>query len=85
MDALYSVRLGERFSWTAGTIYENGEPVLNHGAYLSSTWATPVIGLGGEALECWVYEDDLPEDKQGHLWTESALALLKAREAKGEE
>ena len=48
--------LSEDLDWTAGTILSNGKPVPEHesGVYLQSNWATPVLILEGEEIECYV-------------------------------
>ena len=52
--------------WTQGTIFANGVPVDDGGAFLASLWATPVLLLPDEhgeleEVECFVEcSDDLP-------------------------
>lgn len=69
--------LQEDMEWTSGEIYLDGKPVLDEYTYLSSTWATPILDLDGEDVECWVYEED-SEWNSGTKWPESALAILGA-------
>jgi hypothetical protein len=52
-----NVKAGLSQDWrrTSGQIYENGVLNPNHGAYLRSLWATPVLKNmdTGEVVECW--------------------------------
>lgn len=43
----------EDLEWTQGGIWDNG-PVTDSYVYLSSTWATPVLIIDGEPIECWL-------------------------------
>ncbi len=65
------------WEWTGGTIYENGEPVLDSYTWLSSTWATPEIDLDGEVIECYKMESHVPNWDSDTKWPESAVAILK--------
>lgn len=60
---------------TAGVIFRDGAPVLTEYTYLASVWATPILELDGEEIECWCCEDETEWDAETK-WPESALALL---------
>lgn len=65
--------------WTGGDILKGGRPVPQEETYtfLASTWATPVLTLGGgEEIPCWAWESDTPGWDSGTYWPESALAIL---------
>lgn len=62
------------WEWTGGTIFENGEPVLNGGAYLSSTWATPEISLDGDVEDC--YKMDGEVQNWDNNWSKQSLSTL---------
>lgn len=67
--------LAEDGGETYGVIYKDGKAVLDSDAFLRSTWATPVIIIDFEVIECWkkVEGNDYPID-----WTPEALAILEA-------
>lgn len=69
----------EDWFWTSDFIFKDGKPNLKHGAYLTSTWATPVIRFCDEDVteECWC--DDLDDDLIDHSWPESALRILETK------
>jgi hypothetical protein len=56
--------LVEDWSWTAGSIYEYGKPVSkeDYYAHLCSTWATPVLRIDDETIECWIMESQIPKE-----------------------
>lgn len=68
--------LGGDWEWTGGTIYENGNPIMNDYTYLASTWAVPELEVDGETIECWVWENDTKWDADTK-WPKSALEILK--------
>lgn len=69
----------EDWSWTGGSILNNGKPVDADDTYvyLGSTWATPVLEDSdtGDLYECWLMEDQTDWDS-GTFWPESALEML---------
>lgn len=74
-----SAGLAEDWEWTGGLIYKNGKPVRNEYTYLAFRWATPVLILDGEEIECY-------QSKGYHgwnadtKWPESALKILDSKE-----
>lgn len=51
----FRVDLLEDWSWTSGLIYAKGNYYDGY-VYGSSSWATPVVDVDGEEIECWTYE-----------------------------
>ena len=74
-----SAGLREDLDWTSGNILVDGAPAEESGAYLSSTWATPVLIFDddGSEIECFKMRSEV-EDWGGakSLWPESALEIL---------
>ena len=64
--------LYEDWSMTSGMIFDDGKPVLDHGAYLSSIWATPVLVIDGDEFECWLQDGK----DTTHEWPEEVLCVL---------
>jgi hypothetical protein len=62
---------------TADTIYEDGVPKLDASAYLSSTWATPMIDLDGEIIPCYRLQSEIPDWDSETNWPVEALAILE--------
>jgi len=71
--------LGLDWSFTGGTIYADGEPVLDEYTYLSSNWAIPEIDCDGDVEPCWVWQDTVEWDADT-TWPPEALAILKGGE-----
>jgi len=61
--------------WTCGTIWRDGQPVTDSYTYLASTWATPVLVIDDEEIECWCWADER-EFNADTKWPESARAIL---------
>lgn len=76
-----SAGLEEDWFWTGGTIYENGAPVSPDDTYtfLASTWATPVLVLDDEQIECWRMESEVPTWGSGTYWPQEALDILNEK------
>lgn len=72
-------RAGLQNDWeyTGGTILRDGEPVLDPGTYLASTWATPELEINGVVEDCYRMESEAPGWNSGTVWPESALNILK--------
>jgi hypothetical protein len=68
--------LAEDWSHTSGTIFDNGEPTEYGYAYLSSDWATPILVIDDEEIECSVGMES-GWNASTH-WPQSALELLNA-------
>lgn len=64
------------WTYTGGVIYRDGKPVLDTCCYLASTWATPMLELDGEEIECYVMESKT-EWNETTIWPKSALSVLK--------
>ena len=69
------------FEYTSGVIWKDGKPYIHdHNTYLASTWAKPLLVIGDEEIECWVYQSDMPEWGSETKWPESAIKILKDKE-----
>lgn len=72
--------LAEDFECTRGTIYKDGKPVDKEGdgtyTILASTWATPILVMDGEEVECWKMESEANGWEKYTCWPESALKIF---------
>lgn len=68
--------LASDMEYTSGTILENGKPTDGYGCFLSSTWATPVIVINGDEIDCYRMESELPGWGAETVWPPEALAEL---------
>lgn len=48
--------LQEDWGYTSGLIYKNGQYYDGGGFYGCSTWATPILDVDGEEIECWTHK-----------------------------
>lgn len=49
--------LAEDWGWTSGKIYENGKWYDGGTLYDRSKWATPILDVDGEEIECFTHEE----------------------------
>jgi hypothetical protein len=63
--------------YTGGQILRSGQPDTSSYTYLSSNWATPVLIIYGEEIECWRYNDDTPGWDSDTKWPASALDIFR--------
>lgn len=68
--------LSTDLEWTSGDILADGKPVTDCYTFLSSVWATPVLIIDGEEIDCYLMEDECPGWGSGTRWPESALAIF---------
>lgn len=54
-DSVIYAGLMEDWDNTSGLIYARGE-YYNGYVYGASVWATPIVDIDGEEIECWTYE-----------------------------
>ena len=73
-----SAGLRNDWEWTGGTIYEDGEPVMDDYTYLASTWAVSELNMDGDIVECFRMEHEVPEWNSNTKWPQSALDILGA-------
>jgi hypothetical protein len=71
-----SAGLAGDWEYTGGEICRNGDPVMDGGTYLASTWATPELDLDGDVMDCFVNQSETPEWEAETTWPESALKIL---------
>lgn len=62
--------------WTGGNIYKDGMPNYESYTYLASTWATPMLEIDGDSIECFKMQHEVPEWGNGTKWPKSALNIL---------
>ena len=74
-----SAGLRDDWEWTGGTIYKDGEPVMDDYTYLSSTWAVPELNMDGDIMECFRMEYEAPGWNSDTKWPQSALNILNAK------
>jgi hypothetical protein len=72
-----SAGLHNDWEYTGGDICLDGQPVMEPGTYLASTWATPELDLDGEVFECYRKQREVPDWDAKTVWPESALAILR--------
>lgn len=73
--------LMEDWNWTSGSILEGGKPILERNmSHLASRWATPVVVIDGEEIECWRHPSEVPEWDAETFWPSSALEILEGEE-----
>lgn len=79
-----SAGLSEDMNWTAGTIWRDGLPVAAEDTYvyLASTWATPVLEIDDEEIDCFKMQSETPNWDAETFWPEEARAALAAAEGK---
>ena len=75
---IVSAGLSGDLEYTEGDIYRDGKPVPrdNTYTYLASTWATPLLIIDGDEVECFRMESETAGWDAGTYWPESALAIL---------
>ena len=74
--------LAEDWKWTGGSILRDGKPMARDDTYtfLASWWATPVLFVDGEEVECWRPESEAPGWDAETAWPESALKIFNGEE-----
>ena len=55
-DSVIYAGLMEDWGNTSGLIFANGD-YYNGYVYGASIWATPILDIDGEEIECWTYEE----------------------------
>ena len=73
--------LQDDMKFTAGLIWNEHKPVPegNTYVYLSSQWATPILVIDDEEIECWTEEGAEAEGSAHIYWPEDALKILSAK------
>lgn len=64
----YQAGLAEDLDYTIGTIWKDDKPVEESHAYLCSKWATPILILDDEELECWLFDYESKYTDEDCLW-----------------
>lgn len=62
---------------TGGAIWRDGGvvPADDTYTYLASTWASPLLLVDGESVECWRYEEQTPGWTAETYWPDSARTI----------
>lgn len=66
--------------YTEGTIYADGEPIMDNYTYLASTWAVPELEMDGAVYPCYKMSGEVPDWDAHTKWPESALKILKGKD-----
>lgn len=61
-DSTIHAGLREDWGWTSGVIFDHGKFYDGGILYNQSRWATPILDIDGEEIECWSY---LPLEFEG--------------------
>ena len=82
-----SAGLAEDWGWTGGDILTNGKPVPKDDTYtyLASTWATPVLNIDGESIECYRMQSKTPKWNADTYWPDEAIKILNKKSRKSKE
>jgi len=56
-----TIEAGLREDWgnTSGLIYEDGKYYDGGILFNQSCWATPIVDIDGDEIECWTYEKEI--------------------------
>lgn len=73
-DSVIYAGLMEDWGCTSGLIYAKGKYYDGY-VYVSSLWATPIVDVDGEEIECWTYEKT-EEDHRKPVWWGNGQELL---------
>lgn len=65
--------------YTSGIIWEDGKPVTDSYTYLASTWATPIIILDGQEIDCFKMKHEVPKWDANTKWPKSALDIINEK------
>ena len=66
------------WTYTGGSIYQDGKPDMDSYTYLASMWATPQIELDGVRQDCFIDLGSATGWNSDTKWPESALAILNS-------
>lgn len=55
-DSTIHAGLMEDWGYTSGLIFSKGKYYDGGSVYGCSVWATPIVDVDGEEIECWTYE-----------------------------
>ncbi len=77
-DALAGLR--SDMEWTGGPILREGKPVPvdKTYTYLASVWATPIMEIDHEEIECWAWVDECGWNANTY-WPQSALDIFNGQ------
>ena len=77
-----SAGLSEDWEWTGGIILQEGKPVPREDTYtyLASTWATPVLEIDGDMIDCYRMKSEVPGWDSGTYWPNEAMVILTSND-----
>lgn len=80
-ESFVEAGLSEDWGYTSGAIFSEGKIVDKEDTYtyLYSSWATPVLDIDGEEIECWIYAKDSPGWSAETYWPEEAVEILLSK------
>jgi hypothetical protein len=81
--SIASAGLDGDWELTGGEIYANGRPIEDSYTYLASTWATPLLVIDGEEIECFRMKSQTPDWGSDTKWPPSALSILGVAPGEG--
>ena len=67
-DAEIYAGLAEDWNNTSGVIYSKGIYFDGGCFYGCSVWATPIVDVDGEEIECWTYEETTEKQHMPEWW-----------------
>lgn len=67
-DSVIYAGLQEDWGWTSGVIYARGVYYDGGIFFGCSTWATPILDVDGEEIECWTYEKTAEGSEMPEWW-----------------
>lgn len=75
-DAVIHAGLREDWGNTSGLIYARGK-YYNGYVYGCSSWATPIVDVDGEEIECWTHEETEEKEDVPAWWGNGQKFLNK--------
>lgn len=78
-----SAGLNGDWSYTGGEIYRDGVMIHDNYCYLGSMWATPILVMDGDEVECYRMQSDTLGWSAKTKWPESARLIMKVPEGIG--
>lgn len=73
-DSVIYAGLQEDWNNTSGLIYAKGN-YYNGYVYGCSTWATPIVDVDGEEIECWTHEETEEKSRKPKWWGNGQVLL----------
>lgn len=74
-----SAGLSGDWEYTSVHIFKDGRIVLKTDTYLASTWATPMLKIGDEIVECFKMKSETPGWDSSTYWPLEAVIELERK------